>query len=54
MFMDDKEDMELICDRMIIEYDEFFIRNYHMFRVIDGEVVFEQPQQYKNTRITEE
>lgn len=47
MFMDDKEDMELICNKMVIEYDDFFVRNYNMFRVVDGEVILEQPINYK-------
>ncbi|MFR4997511.1 MAG: hypothetical protein ACLUDK_09875 [Clostridium paraputrificum] len=41
-FADEKEDMELIMDFIIIDYDEFIIKNYDYYKVIEGNLIFDK------------
>lgn len=41
-FADDKEDMEIIMDFIIIEYDEFIVKNYNYYKVLNGELIFDK------------
>ncbi|MFQ9247398.1 MAG: hypothetical protein ACLR3R_08570 [Clostridium paraputrificum] len=41
-FADEKEDMALIMDFIIIDYDEFVIKNYDYYKVIEGNLIFDK------------
>ncbi|WP_332856810.1 hypothetical protein [Clostridium paraputrificum] len=41
-FADEKEDMELIMDFIIVDYDEFIIKNYNYYKVIERELIFDK------------
>lgn len=41
-FADEKEDMALIMDFIIIDYDEFIIKNYDYYKVIEGNLIFDK------------
>lgn len=41
-FADEREDMELITDFIIIDYDEFIIKNYDYYKVIEGNLIFDK------------
>lgn len=41
-FADDKEDMELIMDFIVVEYDEFIVKNYNYYKVLNGELIFDK------------
>lgn len=41
-FADDKEDMELIMDFIIVEYDEFIVKNYNYYKVLNGKLIFDK------------
>ncbi|MDU2106312.1 hypothetical protein [Clostridium sp.] len=41
-FADEKEEMALIMDFIIIDYDEFVIKNYDYYKVIEGNLIFDK------------
>ncbi|MDU6047118.1 hypothetical protein [Clostridium sp.] len=41
-FADEKEDMALIMDFIVIDYDEFVIKNYDYYKVIEGNLIFDK------------
>ena len=41
-FGDEKEEIEIIMDFIIIDYDEFVIKNYDCYKVINGELIFDK------------
>ena len=41
-FADEKEDIALIMDFIIIDYDEFVIKNYDYYKVIEGNLIFDK------------
>ena len=44
-FGDDKEDYNY--DYIVVDYDNFILKNFESFRVIDGVLVFEQSNAQK-------
>ena len=41
-FADEKEDMELIVEFIIVDYDEFIVKNYNYYKVVEGKLIFDK------------
>ena len=39
-FGDEKEEIEIIMDFIIVDYDDFVIKNYDCYKVIDEKLIF--------------